>query len=350
MPHARDYRPPRWLRNPHLQSVLGSSALRRGAAAQALAATGAVTNAHIVDARRRRAPAGPAQRDARRTRRARWRCCCTAGKAAPNPATCSSPPRNCWRAASTCSGSTSATTATPTTSTRACSTPTASTKSCRPRRRVARRFATRPLVVAGYSLGGNFALRAGAARAGGRHAARARRRGVPGARSGRARWRRWNTACRCTTGTSSASGAVRCARKRELFPQQHDFDDRVLGLGMRGLTPWLVERYTEFGRSTRYFDGYAIAGDRLADAAGAGQHPEPRRRPDHSGRRLPRAATAAERAPGDRRARRPLRLPRELALRGFAERWVAEQLDSGGRAASWHHRRPWPDKECSTCA
>ncbi|MEE7547862.1 alpha/beta hydrolase, partial [Xanthomonas sp. Kuri4-1] len=27
--NAEDYQPPRWLRNPHVQSVLGSSALRR---------------------------------------------------------------------------------------------------------------------------------------------------------------------------------------------------------------------------------------------------------------------------------------------------------------------------------
>ena len=37
------------------------------------------------------------------------------------------------------------------------------------------------------------------------------------------------------------------ARKRKLFPQQHDFDDQVLGLRMRSLTQWMVERHTEFG-------------------------------------------------------------------------------------------------------
>lgn len=46
---AADYRPPRWLRNPHLQSVLGSSALRRRRGLRALAGSGAVTVEHIVD-------------------------------------------------------------------------------------------------------------------------------------------------------------------------------------------------------------------------------------------------------------------------------------------------------------
>ena len=46
---AADYRPPRWLRNPHLQSVLGSSALRRRRGLRALLGSGAVTVEHIVD-------------------------------------------------------------------------------------------------------------------------------------------------------------------------------------------------------------------------------------------------------------------------------------------------------------
>ena len=54
------------------------------------------------------------------------------------------------------------------------------------------------------------------------------------------------------------------ARKRELFPHLHAFDDRVLGLRMRPLTQWLVERHTDFGTLENYFDGYSIAGQRLA--------------------------------------------------------------------------------------
>jgi predicted alpha/beta-fold hydrolase len=53
-------------------------------------------------------------------------------------------------------------------------------------------------------------------------------------------------------------------RKRALFPQKHDFDDRTLRLHMRELTEWLVQRHTDFGSLDAYFDGYSIAGARLA--------------------------------------------------------------------------------------
>jgi predicted alpha/beta-fold hydrolase len=46
---ASDYQPPRLLRNPHLQSVLGSSGLRRRRGLHALAASGATTTEHILD-------------------------------------------------------------------------------------------------------------------------------------------------------------------------------------------------------------------------------------------------------------------------------------------------------------
>jgi predicted alpha/beta-fold hydrolase len=53
-------------------------------------------------------------------------------------------------------------------------------------------------------------------------------------------------------------------RKRDLFPQRHDFDDATLALDIRALTDWLVQRHTGFGTLEAYFDGYSIAGDRLA--------------------------------------------------------------------------------------
>ncbi len=164
---------------------------------------------------------------------------------------------------------------------------------------VARRFPLRPLAVAGYSLGGNFALRlalrapaAGLALA---HVAAvcpvldpartmdAMEQGLP-----LYLWyfeRKWRDSL---------------ARKRALFPQQHDFDDQVLGLRMRPLTQWMVERHTDFGTLDRYFDGYSIAGDRLAALQvpasilmAAGRSGDP-------GRRLPRAAPAGHGAAGDR--------------------------------------------------
>jgi len=46
---AADYAPPRWLRNAHVQSVLGSSPLRRRTAEQRLAAAGARTEIHLLE-------------------------------------------------------------------------------------------------------------------------------------------------------------------------------------------------------------------------------------------------------------------------------------------------------------
>ena len=37
----------------------------------------------------------------------------------------------------------------------------------------------------------------------------------------------------------------------------------MLALDIRALTDWLVQRHTAFGTLEAYFDGYAIAGDRL---------------------------------------------------------------------------------------
>jgi predicted alpha/beta-fold hydrolase len=128
---------------------------------------------------------------------------------------------------------------------------------------IAQRWPQLPLVAAGYSLGGNFVLRL---------ALRAPAAGVPLLRvasvcpvldpaltmqsieNGPAMYdwyfrRKW-------------AGSLR--RKRDLFPELSDCDDRVLKLDIRALTAWLVERHTTFGSLQAYFDGYSIAGDRLS--------------------------------------------------------------------------------------
>ncbi len=120
-----------------------------------------------------------------------------------------------------------------------------------------------PLLAAGYSLGGNFALRlalrAPAAGIPLLHAVavcpvldpaagmRALEQGMPFYH-----WyfmRKWRNSLK---------------RKRALFPRRHDFDDATLDQNMRGLTTWMVERYTDLGLLENYLDGYAVYGDRLA--------------------------------------------------------------------------------------
>ena len=128
---------------------------------------------------------------------------------------------------------------------------------------VAQRFADLPMVAAGYSLGGNFVLRlalhAPAAGVPLRHVASVCPVLDPGITMDSIErgpvmydWyfrRKW-------------TGSLR--RKRALFPELADCDDSVLKLDIRALTGWLVDRHTDFDTLQDYFDGYSIAGQRLA--------------------------------------------------------------------------------------
>ncbi len=128
---------------------------------------------------------------------------------------------------------------------------------------VAQRFADLPMVAAGYSLGGNFVLRlalhAPAAGVPLRHVASVCPVLDPGITMDSIErgpvmydWyfrRKW-------------TGSLR--RKRALFPELADCDDSVLKLDIRALTGWLVDRHTDFGSLQEYFDGYSIAGSKLA--------------------------------------------------------------------------------------
>ncbi|MDH5823280.1 alpha/beta fold hydrolase [Luteimonas sp. RD2P54] len=190
---------------------------------------------------------------------------------------------------------------------------------------VADRFPARPLFAAGYSLGGNFALRL---------ALRAPGAGLPLAR----------VAAVCPVLDPALTLAQMeqgmplylryferkwrgsLQRKRALFPQLHDFDDATLRLGMRELTEWLVLRHTDFGSLEAYFDGYSIAGERLASL------------------QVPADILTSTDDPvipvdGFRALRLPPTAAVEIApwgghcgflenarLEGYAERWVAERL------------------------
>lgn len=127
---------------------------------------------------------------------------------------------------------------------------------------VARRWPALPLHAAGFSLGGNFALRL---------ALRAPAAGLS--------LRRVAAVCPLLD-PALAMDAMEAgpafymryfehkwrrslARKRALFPQAHVFGNDVLRLRMRALTAWMVERYTDFPDLDAYFEGYSVAGDRL---------------------------------------------------------------------------------------
>lgn len=131
---------------------------------------------------------------------------------------------------------------------------------------IARRFPARPLVVGGFSLGGNFALRV---------ALRAPAAGIPLA---------WTFAVCPVVSPRAGLRAIEDApwfyefyfmhkwreslrRKQALFPERELFARAELRGGLRDLTRNLVERHTDFGTLENYLDGYSIAGAKLADLA-----------------------------------------------------------------------------------
>lgn len=192
---------------------------------------------------------------------------------------------------------------------------------------VAARFPSRRLVAAGYSLGGNFTLRL---------ALRARAAGLP--LDAVAAVCPVLDPARTMAAMDTGIGLYRryferkwrasLVKKRSAFPHLLHLDDRTLGQRLGPLTQWLVERHTEFGTLENYFDGYTLAGDRLS-ALDVDAH----------------LLTAADDPviPGDDFAR--LALPgcarleitehgghcgfiRSWRLDGFADTWVAERLDA----------------------
>ena len=54
-------------------------------------------------------------------------------------------------------------------------------------------------------------------------------------------------------------------RKQKAFPDAHRLDGTMRHANMRELTRLLVERHTDFGSLEAYLDGYSIAGQRLLD-------------------------------------------------------------------------------------
>ncbi|MFP7723529.1 YheT family hydrolase [Lysobacter sp. A3-1-A15] len=321
---AADYQPPRWLRNAHVQSVLGSSPLRRRQGELRLAATGARTTVHLVDAGDGVRLQGLHSTVPGREPRGLalllhgWEGSVDSSYMCLTAAELLKRGFEVFRLNFRDHGDTHHLNEALFHSNRI-------DEVVRAACAVADRFGRRPLVVAGYSLGGNFALRL---------ALRARAAGLPLA----------HVAAVCPVLDPSRTMEAMeqgvplylwyferkwrrsLARKRQLFPRHHDFDDRTLGLRMRALTQWMVERHTDFGSLDRYFDGYSIAGDRLsaldvpASILMAADDPVIPVEGFHA-LSLP-ASTRLEIAPWGGHCGFLL----SARLDGFAERWVAERL------------------------
>ena len=321
---ASDYAPPRWLRNAHVQSVLGSSPLRRRNAERRLAAAGARTERHLLETADGVRLLGLHSAVPGTTARGLvlllhgWEGSAESNYMRLTAARLLGRGFEVFRLNFRDHGDTHHLNEGLFHSNRL-------EEVVQAAQQVAARFPLRPLSVAGYSLGGNFALRL---------ALRASEIGLPLAHAAAvcpvldpARtmeqmevglpmylWyfeRKWR-------------GSL--ARKRELFPGVHDFDDRTLGLRMRPLTQWMVERHTDFGTLDRYFEGYSIAGERLSRL------------------QVPASILMAADDPviplaGFRELRLPPHSRLEVApwgghcgflenaqLDGFAERWIADRL------------------------
>jgi predicted alpha/beta-fold hydrolase len=130
-------------------------------------------------------------------------------------------------------------------------------------RAVRRLFASASIAVAGFSLGGNFALRV-ALRAPDAVAYAlavcpvvSPAAGLFGLEEGPWFYQKYFL--------HKWRGSLR--RKRELFPDVDWFSAEDLAGDLRGLTRALVLRHTGFGSLEDYLDGYSIAGDRLVDLA-----------------------------------------------------------------------------------
>ncbi|MGY8563624.1 YheT family hydrolase [Stenotrophomonas rhizophila] len=259
---AADYCPPRWLRNPHLQSMLSSSRMRMQRGLALLAATGAVTDELILDGGEGvrlqgwhsriegREPVGMA------LLLHGWEGSSESSYMRMTAARMLDAGYDVVRLNFRDHGNTHHLNPGIFHSNRIDEVVQAAGD-------IAARWPQLPLVAAGYSLGGNFVLRL---------ALRAPSAGVP--------LRRVASVCPvldpAITMESIENGPAMydwyfrrkwtgsLRRKRDLFPELGDWDDRVLKLDIRALTAWLVEHHTEFGTLQDYFDGYSIAGDRLA--------------------------------------------------------------------------------------
>ncbi len=127
---------------------------------------------------------------------------------------------------------------------------------------ISARFPERPLIIGGFSLGGNFALRV---------AVRAQEAAIP---------LRWVFAVSPVISPHAALTSIEDApwfyehyfmrkwrgslrQKQSLFPQTELFSKAELHGTMRDLTRSMVQRHTDFGSLENYLDGYSIDGDKL---------------------------------------------------------------------------------------
>ena len=328
MQPASAYRPPRWLRNPHLQTLLGSSAARVLRGGRELGKLGATHEAHLIDAGgdirlqgvHSTLPGRPARGLALLLHG--WEGSVESGYMRLTCARLLEQGFDVFRLNFRDHGGTYHLNEGLFHSNRLDEIVQAALT-------VSRRWATEPtlpMVLAGYSLGGNFALRV---------ALQAPSVGLQLARVA--------AVCpaldpdRTTTAMEQGLSLYEryfmqkwtqsLRRKRDLFPvSQAIADEQLHSRHLRDLTAWLVARHTDFADVEAYFDGYRISRDRMAGLQVPADILTSADDPvipvdDFRNWQLPDNATVEIAAHGGHCA-----FLRGASLRGYAEDWVAARL------------------------
>lgn len=327
---ASAYRAPRWLRNPHLQTLLGSSAVRVLRGGRELVKLGAVHETHLIDAGgdirlqgvHSTLPGRPARGFALLLHG--WEGSAESGYMRLTCARLLECGFDVFRLNFRDHGGTHHLNEALFHSNRLDEVVQAALS-------VSRRWSPEPLqpmVLAGYSLGGNFALRV---------ALQAPSVGLSLARVA--------VVCpaldpdRTTTAMQQGLSLYEryflqkwtrsLRRKRDLFPtSQAIAEDQLHSRNLRELTAWLVARHTEFIDVEAYFDGYRISRDRMAglqvpaDILTSADDPVIPVDDFHDWQ-LPANARVEIAAHGGHCA-----FLRDASLRGYAEDWVAQRLST----------------------
>jgi predicted alpha/beta-fold hydrolase len=131
---------------------------------------------------------------------------------------------------------------------------------------LARRFAGLPLVLAGFSLGGNFMLRV-AAHAEGRQLPIERVIAISPVLDPKATLHTLEHGPTLYHNYFVKKWSRSLARKQLAWPDHYDFDELLRVRNLREMTRQLVLSHTEYPSMDDYLAGYAITGDRLTTLA-----------------------------------------------------------------------------------
>jgi hypothetical protein len=131
---------------------------------------------------------------------------------------------------------------------------------------LARRIPDKPMMLTGFSLGGNFMLRV-AAHAEARHLPIERVVAICPVLDPAVTMRTLETGFPLYHSYFVRKWTRSLARKQMAWPQHYDFEELLRIRNLREMTRQLVASHTEYASMDEYLAGYAITGDRLTTLA-----------------------------------------------------------------------------------